>query len=444
MTKETTIIAQITPPGIGAVSVIRISGKLAFDILYKLINYKKELKHKQVFYTTIKDNDNVIDDVIILPFFSPNSYTGEDVVEISTHGNPLIVKKIIELAIKHGAKPAENGEFTQRAFLNGKLNLLEAEAIADIINSSNEIALNWARKQKTTFYTNKINELKENITNAISLVELELDFSEEDVEFINRNQLTTLLKDVINTIDSYIKSFEYGSIIKNGYNIAIIGKPNVGKSSLLNAILKDDRAIVTNIPGTTRDIIKEQINLKGYLVNFIDTAGIRETDDLIEDIGVKKSFDILHKSDVVIYLNDISTGIDTSLLNKIKTYNNNVILVGNKCDLYNSDKNLYDITISAKNNINIDILLDIIYNNINNKNTYTENDLVITNIRHKLLLEEAKNYLLSSINTIELGFTGELISVDIRNAIDKLSEIIGVITTDDILNNIFSRFCIGK
>lgn len=444
MKSKITIVAQITPPGIGAISVIRLSGDKSFDIIYQITNNKASLSHKKVIYTNIIDDGNIVDDVVITPYKAPNSYTGEDVIEISCHGNPIIVKTIIELCIKHGAVPANNGEFTERAFLNGKLNLLEAEAIADIINSSNDIALKWARKQKTNFYTEKINQLKESITNAISLVELELDFSEEDVEFIERGKLLELLQSIFDTISIYIASYEYGKIVRNGYDIAIIGKPNVGKSSLLNAILKDDRAIVTNIPGTTRDIIKEQINLKGYLVNFIDTAGIRDTNDIIEDIGVKKSFDVLSRADAILFLSDISDGIDTDLLEHILNYNNNILKIGNKCDIYQNQCDDFDLLISAKENINIDKLLDIIYEFINNKNIYSDTDIVITNIRHQKLLSEAKHYIQNAIESIKLGVSGELISVDIRNAIDKLSEIIGVITTDDILNNIFSRFCIGK
>lgn len=444
MKNKTTIVAQITPPGIGAISVIRLSGDKSFEIISKIINKNISLLHKKVFYTNIVDQDSIIDDVIITPYIAPNSYTGEDVIEISCHGNPIIVKKIIELCINNGAVPANNGEFTERAFLNGKLNLLEAEAIADIINSSNDIALQWARKQKTNFYTEKINQLKESITNAISLVELELDFSEEDVEFIERNKLLELLQTIIDTISSYIASYDYGKIVRKGYDIAIIGKPNVGKSSLLNAILKDDRAIVTNIPGTTRDIIKEQINLKGYLVNFIDTAGIRATSDIIEDIGVKKSYDVLSKADAILFLCDISEGIDKVLLDHITSYNTNILKIGNKCDVYQNNNNDFDLMISAKENINIDKLLDTIYDFINNKNIYSDTDIVITNIRHQKLLIEAKQYIENAIETIKIGASGELISVDIRNAIDKLSEIIGVITTDDILNNIFSHFCIGK
>lgn len=444
MNNKTTIVAQITPPGIGAISVIRLSGDKAFDILKKISNDQLSFKHKQVVYTNILDNNNIVDDVIITPYYKPNSYTGEDIVEISCHGNPLIVQKIIQLCIKFGATPANNGEFTERAFLNGKLNLLEAEAIADIINSSNDIALKWARKQKSNFYTDKINQLKDSIIKAISLVELELDFSEEDVEFIDRDSLKDLLSNINNTINSYILSYEYGKIIKHGYDIAIIGKPNVGKSSLLNSIIKDDRAIVTNIPGTTRDIIKEQISLKGYLVNFIDTAGIRDTSDIIEDIGVKRSLDILSKVDAILFLSDISEGIDYTLLEKISMHNPNIIKIGNKCDIYNDIKNNFDLIISAKENINVDKLLDLIYDFINNKNIYTDSDLVITNIRHQQLLLSARDYINNAIESIKLGCSGELISVDIRNAIDKLSEIIGVITTDDILNNIFNRFCIGK
>lgn len=447
---KSTIVAQITPPGIAAVSIIRLSGELSYNIVTSIIKreHKNKIKEKSILYTDIIDeHGHIVDDVIIVYYKGPKSYTGEDTIEISCHGNPLIVNKIIELCIKQGARVANNGEFTQRAFLNGKMNLIEAEAVADIISAGSEISLKWARVQKSESYTKKIEELKEAILKSISMIELELDFSEEDVEFMSRDELLKQLKYVNDKLNSYIKSYEYGKIVKNGYNISIVGEPNVGKSSLLNAILKEERAIVTNIPGTTRDIIKEQIYIKGYLVNIIDTAGIRNTSDIIENIGVEKTIETLKNSDLVLHIIDVTRPETEKLIYDINNYSNNVIRVGNKVDILDKNQNFenkYDVLISAKNDYNVDKLIDIVYDRINQINIYHENDLVVTNIRHKLLLEEAVKYINNSIVTIQSGLTSEMISVDVRCAIDKLSEIIGVITTDDILNNIFNKFCIGK
>ncbi|HOP49411.1 MAG TPA: tRNA uridine-5-carboxymethylaminomethyl(34) synthesis GTPase MnmE [Ignavibacteriales bacterium] len=447
---KSTIVAQITPPGIAAVSVIRLSGELSYNIVTSIIKreHKNKIKEKSILYTDIIDeHGHIVDDVIIVYYKGPKSYTGEDTIEISCHGNPLIVNKIIELCIKQGARVANNGEFTQRAFLNGKMNLIEAEAVADIISAGSEISLKWARVQKSESYTKKIEELKEAILKSISMIELELDFSEEDVEFMSRDELLKQLIYVNDKLNSYIKSYEYGKIVKNGYNISIVGEPNVGKSSLLNAILKEERAIVTNIPGTTRDIIKEQIYIKGYLVNIIDTAGIRNTSDIIENIGVEKTIETLKNSDLVLHIIDVTRPESEKLIYDINNYHNNVIRVGNKVDILDKNQdfeNKYDVLISAKNDYNVDKLIDIVYDRINQINIYHENDLVVTNLRHKLLLEEAVKFINNSIVTIQSGLTSEMISVDVRCAIDKLSEIIGVITTDDILNNIFNKFCIGK
>lgn len=447
---KSTIVAQITPPGIAAVSVIRLSGELSYNIVTSIIKreHKNKIKEKSILYTDIIDeHGHIVDDVIIVYYKGPKSYTGEDTIEISCHGNPLIVNKIIELCIKQGARVANNGEFTQRAFLNGKMNLIEAEAVADIISAGSEISLKWARVQKSESYTKKIEELKKAILKSISMIELELDFSEEDVEFMSRDELLKQLIYVNDKLNSYIKSYEYGKIVKNGYNISIVGEPNVGKSSLLNAILKEERAIVTNIPGTTRDIIKEQIYIKGYLVNIIDTAGIRNTSDIIENIGVEKTIETLKNSDLVLHIIDVTRPETEKLIYDINNYRNNVIRVGNKVDILDKNQNFenkYDVLISAKNDYNVDKLIDIVYDRINQINIYHENDLVVTNLRHKLLLEEAVKFINNSIVTIQSGLTSEMISVDVRCAIDKLSEIIGVITTDDILNNIFNKFCIGK
>jgi tRNA modification GTPase len=447
---KSTIVAQITPPGIAAVSVIRLSGEISYNIVTSIIKreHKNKIKEKNILYTDIIDeHGHIVDDVIIVCYKGPKSYTGEDTIEISCHGNPLIVNKIIELCIKQGARVANNGEFTQRAFLNGKMNLIEAEAVADIISAGSEISLKWARVQKSESYTKKIEEIKEAILKSISMIELELDFSEEDVEFMSRDELLKQLIYVNDKLNSYIKSYEYGKIVKNGYNISIVGEPNVGKSSLLNAILKEERAIVTNIPGTTRDIIKEQIYIKGYLVNIIDTAGIRNTSDIIENIGVEKTIETLKNSDLVLHIIDVTRPETEKLIYDINNYSNNVIRVGNKVDILDKNQNFenkYDVLISAKNDYNVYKLIDIVYDRINQINIYHENDLVVTNLRHKLLLEEAVKFINNSIVTIQSGLTNEMISVDVRCAIDKLAEIIGVITTDDILNNIFNKFCIGK
>ena len=457
MIKSDTIIALATPPGIGAISVIRISGKDAFKISDKLFfkkNKKKILSFEShtVHLGVIRCDEKEIDEVLLTVFKTPHSYTGENVVEISCHGSTYIQQEIINVFIKQGVRLANPGEFTLRAFLNGKMDLSQAEAVADLINSENEGSHRLAIKQMKKGFSSELVKLRSELIDFVSLIELELDFSEEDIEFADKKEFKSLIINIKSKLELLIESFNSGNVLKNGVAVAIVGKPNAGKSSLLNTLASDDKAIVSDIPGTTRDSIENSVNIKGIKFRFIDTAGLRETTDKIETKGIEKTKDQIQKANILIYLfdvNDITEDEFTESLNQFKRNDLKILLVRNKIDLKNNDEKLLKklkklglIEISAIDKISVNKLKNVLTESINLRETNV--NTIISNSRHLSALNKA----LESINSVTLGIdnnlSGDLLSTDIKKCIESIGEITGEVTNDDILGNIFSNFCIGK
>lgn len=447
---EDTIVALATPPGIGAISVIRVSGPDSIDSVDKIFFGKKSLKdvssHTIHYGKIIGPQNELIDDVLVSVFRLPNSYTGEDSVEISTHGSPIIVQKIISLLLEKNVRLAEPGEFTKRAFLNGRLDLAQAEAVADIINSNTEASLRGARNQLDGMLSQKVDQLRELLVNTSSLIELELDFAEEDIEFMSLDEILTNINKIESEIDQLLSSYSFGRIIKDGVNVALVGKPNVGKSSLLNYLLKEARAIVSEIPGTTRDIIREELTIDGILFRLFDTAGIRKSYDVIEIEGVNRSREVVQNADIVLFLNDSTVGLSEDLLSELQelTDKERILTVANKIDISDTNDHRFDVRISAKTGEGMSLLFDAMKKKALGTKTYSEKSAIVSNIRHYDSLQKAKMHLISAKNSIQNRLTGEFIAVDLRNAENALGEIIGKVTSDDILNNIFSKFCIGK
>jgi len=447
---EDTITAIATPSGAGAISVIRVSGALSFEISDKIFKGKKRLSDSEshtIHYGEIVNERGIsIDDVLISVFRNPHSYTGEDSIEISTHGNPLISKQIVELLIRNGARPAEPGEFTKRAYLNNKIDLAQAEAVADIISSRTDASLRGARNQLDGLLSKKVEEIRSALINVSSFVELELDFAEEDVEFVNLDELSKRIEKVKSEIETLLKSYSFGKVIKDGVNAAIVGKPNVGKSSLLNYILKESRAIVSHIPGTTRDIIREDVSIDGILFRLYDTAGIRISEDIIEIEGVLRSRQAVKDADIVLLISDVEQGRSDELLEEIKSFTdeNKILKILNKIDLGSNDTKNYDAAISALSGEGIESLFFIMKEKALGSASYSEKGAIVSNSRHYECLRRAKETLEKAEESIKNKMSGEFISVDLRKAADDIGEIIGIVTSDDILNNIFTKFCIGK
>lgn len=447
---EDTIVALATPAGVGSIAVIRISGPDTLRFVNRIFRGKVNLiecASHTIHYGKIFSFENeLIDDVLVSVFRAPNSYTGEDLIEISTHGSQLIVQKIISMLLEKDVRQAEPGEFTKRAFLNGKLDLAQAEAVADIIDSRTEASLRGARNQLDGILSKKIDSLRELLIQTSSLIELELDFAEEDIEFMSINEITKNIETIEHEIDQLIKSYSFGKILKDGVHVALVGKPNVGKSSLLNYLLKEARAIVSEIPGTTRDVIREELSIDGILFTLFDTAGIRTTIDEIEKEGVIRSQAAVKNADLVLFINDITTGFDNDLYYELiqLTSSDRVIKVANKIDLSKEESNLYDVGISAKTGEGIEELFSKLKEKALGSEAYTEKSAIVSNARHFASLKKAKDNLISAKKSISGKLTGEFIAVDLRNSENSLGEIIGKVTSDDILNNIFSKFCIGK
>jgi len=453
-----TICAISTAPGKGAVSIIRISGNEAIKICNKIFKAHRQKKislndAKTVIIGNIIENTIIVDEVLITIFKRPKSYTGENIVEIACHGSIYIQSKIIQLLIKKGCRLARNGEFTLRAFLNGKLDLSQAEGVSELISSENEKAHSLAMQQMRGGFSNEIRNLRNKFIKFASLIELELDFSQEDVEFLERSELLKLTDIIKQKTKNLLQSFELGNVIKNGIPIAIVGQPNAGKSTLLNKILNEDRSIVSNTKGTTRDIIEESIIINGYKFRFIDTAGLRNTKNKIEQIGIQKTYEKIHKSAFVLYLIDKENFTITKINKEISKIQNQlnstgcIIIVANKNDL-NNDKIIinkeYDIlNISAKHGEGIDELLNTILAKIADWRKLN-NDILMINQRH---FESLVNTL-QSIKDVEQGIhsniSGEFLSSDIKSALNYLGQITGEITNDDLLDSIFKDFCIGK
>lgn len=447
---EDTIAAIATPVGVGAISVIRVSGPDSISSFGEIFKGNKNLgkvdSHTIHYGRVLSEAGETIDDVLVSVFKSPNSYTGEDSVEISTHGSQLICNRILERLVQKNVRLAEPGEFTKRAFLNGKIDLSQAEAVIDVINSRTNASLKGARNQLDGVLSNKIDTLRKMLLDSSSLIELELDFAEEDLEFVSLDKVTNELNKIIDEIEKLIDSYKIGKVIRDGVNVVLVGKPNVGKSSLLNYLVKESRAIVSHIPGTTRDVIREEISLEGVLYKIFDTAGIRITEDEIEKEGVLRSRKAVEESDIVILISDVDSEYPADLyLELLKlTSEEKIIQVINKIDLHGVDKIENIIEISVKSGKGIVELIEALKQKSFTSESYSEKNAVISNLRHKTALEKSNDHLKKAIDSISGSFSGEFISVDLRNAESALGEIIGKVTTEDILNNIFSQFCIGK
>ncbi|WP_394339542.1 tRNA uridine-5-carboxymethylaminomethyl(34) synthesis GTPase MnmE [Mucilaginibacter hurinus] len=450
---EETIVALATPNGIGAIGVIRLSGTDAIRIansVFKGKDLTQQPSHT-IHFGHIVDNQVVLDEVLVSLFVAPRSYTRENVVEISCHGSVFILESIIKLLVKRGARSANPGEFTLRAFLNGQLDLSQAEAVADLIAANSKASQQVALQQLRGGFSNQLQTLRNELIKFASLVELELDFSEEDVEFANRDQLKQLVLDTNRVIGSLIRSFELGNAIKHGVNTVIAGRPNAGKSTLLNALLNEERAIVSHIPGTTRDTIEEVLNIKGINFRLIDTAGIREATDTIEQIGVQRTMEKIAQTALIIYVFDavqISVNELNDDLRSLERPGVTILAVANKIDLLNEAQLLSlpgseNITpISAKNKQHIDELKARIYSSAV-KDQLTGDETLVTNIRHLEALQKTEDALARVLNGID-HVTSDFLAIDIKQALHYLGEITGTVTTDDLLDNIFSKFCIGK
>lgn len=439
-----TIVALATPQGTGALGVIRLSGNRALDIIDEMFPSKKLSRQPShtIHVGFIKEQGIDIDEVVVSLYKNPKSFTGEDVVEISSHGSPLILQNIITACIHKGARLAKAGEFTQRAFLNGKMDLTQAESVADIISSNSSAQQKAALHNLKGGFKNDLIEIREKLIEFSALMELELDFAEEDVEFADRNKFNVLLVASLLKINSLIDSFELGNVISHGVKVAIIGKPNTGKSTLLNTLLNDERAIVSSIAGTTRDTIEETINIKGVLFHFIDTAGIRShSSDEIENIGIKKSREKIEQADVVLLLTDTNE-IDSSLLKSIA--HKNYLAVVNKIDTntpaVKNDNYLY---ISAKNKTGINQLTDALYDKVIHQEINTEATL-ITNTRHLEHLQKIKFHLACIQNNMKANLSTDLVAPDIKLCLQHIGELTGTITNENVLDYVFSKFCIGK
>ncbi len=459
------IIALASPSGIGAVALIRISGPDAIAIAasqFQSVSGKNLAKQKThtLHLGHIVDGDKVLDKVLVSIFKSPNSYTGEDVIEVSCHGSPYIQQQIIQLFLRSGCRTATAGEFTLRAFLNGKMDLSQAEAVADLIASDNEAAHQIAVQQMRGGFSNDINRLREELLNFASLIELELDFSGEDVEFADREKFEQLLGEISEVLKNLIDSFALGNVIKNGIPVTIVGEPNVGKSTLLNALLNEERAIVSDIPGTTRDTIEDQLSIGGINFRFIDTAGIRKTKDVVEEIGIKRTLKKIEQAKVVVYLLDAKNITGPLSLREIATIQKKhpdkaLVVAANKVDeLSEKEKSkleaiLEDIEgakmqlLSAQKGEGLEALKNTLLEFVNIGSLHG-NDTIVTNNRHYHALLKALEEIQKVKEGISHELSSDLLAIDIRQALFHLGEITGEVTTDDLLGNIFSNFCIGK
>ena len=451
-----TIAAISTPKGEGGIAIIRISGDKSFEILDKIFikkNPNADLGFYKLNYGFIKDGEKIVDEVMAVRLKAPKSYTCEDIVEINCHGGTLVSEKVLELVLRNGARHAESGEFTKRAFMNGRIDLSQAEAVMDIIQGKTEKSVSLSLDQLRGDLRDKVNEFKRALLDITAHVNVVLDYPEEGIDDPLPVELRDNLEKVYEEANRLIDSYDTGKKIKEGIKTVIVGKPNVGKSTLLNALLREERAIVTHIAGTTRDVIEEIINIKGIPLVLVDTAGIRKTDDIVENIGVEKSKQFIEKADLVLLVLDASKELeneDIEVITKIKENNKKVIVLLNKIDL-NKKINLegYNleniVEISAKDNIGIEDMQEKIYSYIVEEDVENSSEkLIITNIRHKTALEKTKDAIRNIFETIDMGLPMDLISVDLKEALDSLSEITGEISSEDILDHVFGNFCVGK
>ena len=448
---EDTIAAISTALGIGAISIIRVSGTEAISNVNKIFKGKdlSQVPTHTIHYGHIMDEDKVIDEVLVSVMKGPKSFTTEDIVEINCHGGIATTKKVLELLLLNGCRLAEPGEFTKRAFLNGRIDLLEAEGVMDVLNAKTEKSRNLAINQLSGKTSKLIEDLRQEIVNVLANIEVNIDYPEyEDIEQLGYSELEPKMNNIYDEICRILKDSENGKIIKEGIDVSIIGRPNVGKSSILNRLLEEDKAIVTDIEGTTRDIVEGTINLGGLIVNFIDTAGIRKTDDVVESIGVKKSLDLINKSDLVLYVlnnNEELSNDDKEILNELKSKNHIIVInkmdLSKKLDLQDESNIVY---ISALEDKNIDKLKEKIKEIYNVDNIETDDLTYLTNARSIALLKEAKNAIEESKQGIQNLVPIDVIEIDIKRAWNLLGEIIGKTYQEELINQLFSQFCLGK
>ena len=454
-----TIASISTAPGIGGIGIIRMSGEKTFKILGKIFQAKTPQKIENIKGYTMKyghiiDNNETIDEVLVSYFKAPKSYTAENMCEINSHGGNVIVKKILELCLKNGAELAEPGEFTKRAFLNGRIDLAQAESVIDVINAKSDKEAKSGIKQLEGFLSKEIKNIKQEILDVLVNIEVTIDYPEYDTPDVQENEMRNMLESVGKKLEKLEKSFDNGKIIKDGIKTAIIGKPNAGKSSLLNAILKEDRAIVTDIAGTTRDTIEEFVTINGIPLKLVDTAGIRSASDEVEKIGIEKSIKQAEESDLIIAIFDSSkelTKEDIEILNLIK--NKKSIILLNKADLKSvlteNDERIKSVSkniikISALNKTGIDLLYKKIAEMFNLNEINLDNDLLITNVRHKNIITKAIENVKKAIEALNMNMPIDIITIYIKDILEDLGEITGEVVTDDIINEIFSKFCLGK
>jgi len=465
MFDQSTICAIATSPGIGAIAVIRLSGEMAFkiaDSVFLSPSGKKKLEKMStntIHFGRIYDGDKLIDEVVVSIFRAPHSFTGENIVEISCHGSTFIQHKILEILIKNGARMALPGEFTQRAFLNGKMDLSQAEAVADVIASSNAAAHKLAINQMRGGFSREINDLRAQLLHFTAMIELELDFAEEEVEFANRTELRKLTERIERLLRKLKNSFQLGNAIKNGIPVAIIGDTNVGKSTLLNALLNDDKAIVSDIHGTTRDVIEDVVNIHGTAFRFFDTAGIRETKDHIENLGIERSYNKLNLATVVLLVVDMQNPypIVKQRIDKIRkriSGDQKLIIVANKIDsglhetiqqmeITEINDNEKLIFIAAKKKQNLEDLIEMMIQSVN-IDAVNQEDVIVTNARHYEILKNAHEAIVRVLNGLDSEISGDFLSQDIRECLHYLAEITGGISNNEVLGHIFKNFCIGK
>jgi len=456
MHSNDTICALSTASAEAAIAVIRLSGNNAFDVIqqvFRPVSQERFAKAEayRLYYGSFVDGDELIDEVLVSVFKAPHSYSGEDMLEISCHGSLYIQQRILDALLRHGARMAEPGEFTQRAFLNGKMELSQAEAVADLIASDSKASHKLAIRQMKEGYGKEIEHLRERLLKLVSLMELELDFSEEDVEFADRSELLSLLDDVQSRINKLLESFRYGNVIKHGMPVVIAGKPNVGKSTLLNALLKEDRAIVSDIPGTTRDSLEDDMVLDGIRFRFIDTAGLRKTGDEIETKGIQRAWAKLEKAGLVLLMAETRNpkeeimGLLQEVQERTKDSGADVFLLLNKADQHKAEDVAFDVPVyglSAKTGKGIEPLTSAMVEHV--KSMRSASDVVVSNARHAAALRQAYEAAERAEEAMKAGIPGDLVSQDIREVLHHLGEITGQITTDEVLGSIFKDFCIGK
>lgn len=453
---DDTIVALATAPGVSAIGVIRVSGSKAFEIVNSLFPSKDLTQQPShtIHVGFLKKNDQRLDEVVISLFRGPHSFTGEDVIEISCHGSPFIQQQVIDACVEEGARLAKPGEFTQRAFLNGKMDLTQAEAVADLIASNTAASRNTALHAMRGGFSKVLHNLRERMIKFSALIELELDFSQEDVEFADRKQFYELIEEATRVTEGLVDSFRLGNVIRQGVRVAIIGKPNAGKSTLLNALLNENRAIVSEIAGTTRDTIEEILNIDGILFRLIDTAGIRQhTSDVIERIGVERSLEKIREADIIVYLFDVNEMTPeelTGVISEFEKDNRRYLLVGNKSDLVDeaAAREKFEVQgniifISAKTELHLEVLKERLVDQVLEGRVQTD-DTIITNARHYHALKEVQSSLRDIREGLDNHLPGDLLALDIRRCLHYLGDITGEVTTEDQLDYIFSKFCIGK